>query len=129
MKKRRRQRPYRPQTACDRLYVRLEARHVALLTFLLEAEDHLALPTVVDRFAAVVRLLYSPDQAGRLEGFLADLTAMCPEARVCWRPGPTLPVASRPGPARMDPASDRPAAPPSPTGQPQARSCGVLEKI
>ena len=69
-----------------RLYVRLLPRHVALLTFLLQAEDNLAVPTVVDRFAAVVRLLYSPDEAGRVEEFLHDLTAMCPEATVCLRP-------------------------------------------
>ena len=69
-----------------RLYLRLLPKHVALLTFLLQAEDNLALPTVVDRFAAVVRLSYSPDEAGRVEGFLRDLTAMCPEATVCLRP-------------------------------------------
>jgi hypothetical protein len=76
---------------------------VALLTFLLEAEDHLALPTVVDRFAAVVRLLYSPDEAERLEAFLEGLTAMCPEARVCLRPAPPFPFASRSGHARIGP--------------------------
>lgn len=108
-KRRRRQRPYHPRPACDRLYVRLEARHLALLTFLLQAEDHLALPTVVDRFAAVVRLLYSPDQAGRVEGFLSDLAAMCPEARVCWRSSPAVAVASGPGPAKMQSGPEHPA--------------------
>lgn len=93
MKPRRRKRktpPYAPQTSSRHLYVRLEPRHVALLKFLLEAEDNLALPTVVDRFAAVVRLTYSPDAARRVEGFVHDLTAMCPEAAICLRPCPLL---------------------------------------
>jgi hypothetical protein len=98
--------------------VRLEARHVALLTFLLEAEDHLALPTVVDRFAAVVRLLFCPDEAGRVEAFLEDLTAMCPEARICWRPRGVFPVASRREPATIRFPHGRghraPPAPPQP---------------
>jgi hypothetical protein len=66
---------------------------VALLKFLLEAEDNLALPTVVDRFAAVVRLIYSPDESGRVEAFVRDLTAMCPEATVCLRPNDGVPIA------------------------------------
>lgn len=86
MKRRRRQRPYVPPEASQRLYVRLLPRHVALLKFLLEAEDNLALPTVVDRFAAVVRLTYSPDAAARVEGFVRDLAAVCPEADICLRP-------------------------------------------
>ena len=69
-----------------RLYVRLASANVSLLTFLLQAEDNLALPTVVDRFAAVVRLTYSPDEAGRVEGFLRDFSAVCPETVVCLRP-------------------------------------------
>lgn len=85
-KRRRRQPPYNPPAASERLYVSLEPRHVALLKFLLEAEDNLALPTVVDRFAAVVRLTYAPDAADRVEGFVRDLAAACPEARICLRP-------------------------------------------
>jgi hypothetical protein len=61
-------------------------KHVSLLTFLLQAEDNLALPTVVDRFAAVVRLVYCPDEADRVESFVCDFTAMCPEAIICLRP-------------------------------------------
>lgn len=97
MKKRRPSRPYVAATVCARLYVRLEARHVALLTFLLEARDNLALPTVVDRFAAVVRLLFPPEATGQVETFIEDLTAMCPEARICFRPEPAFPVASPSG--------------------------------
>ncbi|MHC1788231.1 DUF4911 domain-containing protein [Solidesulfovibrio sp.] len=75
-----------------RLYVKLLPKHVSLLTFLLQAEDNLALPTVVDRFAAVVRLIFSPDEAGRVEAFLHDLTSMCPEAAVCLRPAGAFPA-------------------------------------
>jgi hypothetical protein len=93
VKRRRRQGPYTPAEESGRLYVRLESRHVALLQFLLEAEDNLALPTVVDRFAAVVRLIYAPEAAARVEGFVRDLTAACPEATVCFRPDDRFPVA------------------------------------
>lgn len=79
-------------TTSARLYVRLLPKHVSLLTFLLQAEDNLALPTVVDRFAAVVRLIFSPDEAGRVEEFLRDLTSMCPEAAVCLRPADAFPA-------------------------------------
>ncbi len=84
--RKRREKPWTPPRASRRLYVRLDACHVALLKFLLEAEDNLALPTVVDRFAAVVRLMYCPDAAARVEAFVQELAAACPEARVCFRP-------------------------------------------
>jgi hypothetical protein len=102
VKKKRRQGPYRPPEASRRLYVRLLPRHVALLKFLLEAEDNLALPTVVDRFAAVVRLQFCPEADGQVEDFVRDLGAMCPEVQVCYRPRPVFPVASPPNPARME---------------------------
>ncbi|WP_428560772.1 MAG: DUF4911 domain-containing protein [Solidesulfovibrio sp. DCME] len=86
MRRPRRQPPYRPPAASQRLYLRLPSRQVALLTFLLEARDNLALPTVVDRFAAVVRLLYAPQAAAAVEAFVRDFAAVCPEARICWRP-------------------------------------------
>ena len=79
--------------ASARLYVRLTPRNVSLLTFLLQAEDNLALPTVVDRFAAVVRLTYCPDETARVEAFLEDLAVMCPESTVCLRPQSAFPVA------------------------------------
>lgn len=94
--KARRPRPYAPPVASARIYVRLESGHIALLKYLLEAEDNLALPTVVDRFAAVVRLAFSPDAAERVEGFVRDLTAVCPETIVCFRPMPGDPVARSP---------------------------------
>ena len=89
----RRQPPYRPSRVSGRLYVRLRPQHVALLKFLLEARDNLALPTVVDRFAAVVRLTYCPDETARVEAFLEDLAVMCPESTVCLRPQSAFPVA------------------------------------
>ena len=89
----RRQPPYRPSRTSGRLYVRLASRHVALLKFLLEARDNLALPTVVDRFAAVVRLLYAPEAAAQVEAFVREFAVMCPEVAVCLRPGP-FPIAN-----------------------------------
>lgn len=118
-------RPYIPPTTSERLYVRVEPSHVSLLTFLLEAQDHLALPTVVDRFGAVVRLLFSPDAADCVASFLHDLTSMCPEAKIAFTPESCLPLASRShhdigikslaiGPRSSQPATlDTPMASPS----------------
>lgn len=94
--KRRRQPPYRPSTASGRLYLRLPPPEVALLRFLLEARDNLALPTVVDRFAAVVRLLYAPESAAAVEAFVRDFAAACPAVRICLRPK-AFPVAKQEG--------------------------------
>jgi len=57
---RRSRHPYAPPRWCERLYVRLAPRQVALLRFLLEAQGHLGVMTVVDRRAAVARLNFPP---------------------------------------------------------------------
>ena len=95
--RRRRQLPYVAPAASARLYVRLESKHVALLKFLLEARDNLALPTVVDRFAAVVRLLYAPEAEKDVEAFLREFSAMCPEVTICLHPSRSFPLHSPTG--------------------------------
>lgn len=52
------------------LYVRLDARDVAMFRFLLEAEDNLAYMSTVDRWACVLRVTYSPHQKNAVLRYL-----------------------------------------------------------
>jgi len=68
VKRLRRRPPYLPPRESQRLYLSLPGSEVGLFRFLLEGYGHLACMTVVDRHAAVVRLLFAP---GRREEVLA----------------------------------------------------------
>jgi len=73
-----RKRPRRPRPApggspprrSGRLYLRLAAKDLVLLKFLLESEDNLAYLTVIDKFTALARLTHSPGQADEVLAFL-----------------------------------------------------------
>lgn len=54
-----------------RLYLRLAPADIALFKFILEGYDNLAYLTVIDKFEAVVRLVFSPDQRDEVMEFLA----------------------------------------------------------
>ncbi|WP_291320175.1 DUF4911 domain-containing protein [Desulfonatronospira sp.] len=54
-----------------RVYVELERRDIALFKFLLESMDNLAYMSVVDKYRAVVQLVYAPGSEGDLDNFLA----------------------------------------------------------
>ncbi len=58
-----------------RLYIRLEPRHIGLFRFLLEACDNLAYFTVVDKYSAVIRLRFSPDDEKAVRAFLTHQAA------------------------------------------------------
>ena len=53
-----------------------------------------------------------------VEGLLQAGAAMCPEARICFRPNPALPIASRPGVGRMGCEANRPVSSPQSPEQP-----------
>ncbi len=55
------------------MYVRVARTDVAMLRFLLEAEDNLGYLTVVDRSQAVAKLVYAPGAEADIERFLASL--------------------------------------------------------
>ncbi|WP_034642471.1 DUF4911 domain-containing protein [Desulfovibrio inopinatus] len=57
-------------TRSARLYVRLASRDIGLFRFLLEACDNLAYFTVIDKYSAVVRLRFSPDDEQDVRAFL-----------------------------------------------------------
>ena len=57
----------------SRLYIQLEPKHIALFRFFLEAEDNLAIFTVVDKFRAVLLLRFSPHQKKELLQVLENM--------------------------------------------------------
>jgi len=66
--------PHTPSQApprwSKRLYIRISPEDSAPLKFLLESYGHLAYLSVVDRYAAVARLSFSPDQEKEVREFL-----------------------------------------------------------
>lgn len=62
----------------SRLYVRLEPVHVAMFRFLLEAEDNLAYVSTVDRWACVLKVVFSPHQRGAVLDYLESMRGLVP---------------------------------------------------
>lgn len=72
--RRRRPKPALPAPEGSRLLlVRLAPSSVAMFRFLLEGYGHLALFTVLDRQAALLKLVFSPHQEGAVREALADI--------------------------------------------------------
>ncbi len=88
MKRHGRPRPYLAPGRSKRLYVGLPGRDVGLLRFLLEGYGHLAGMTVVDRYAAVVRLSFAPDRRAEVEAFLAAAAVEIPGLSARFDPEP-----------------------------------------
>lgn len=51
-------------------YVRLDPKFVAMFKFLLEAEDNLGYVSVVDRWKAVLKVVFSPHQMAEMRTWL-----------------------------------------------------------
>lgn len=60
------------------LYVRLRPCDVAMFRFLLEAEDNLAYMSTVDRWACVLRVVFSPHQAKAVRLYLESMRERIP---------------------------------------------------
>ncbi|MDL2272306.1 DUF4911 domain-containing protein [Desulfovibrio sp. OttesenSCG-928-I05] len=83
-RKRQRKRPPLPPPPLwsDCLYYRLERESVGLFRFLLEAEDNLAYMSVVDRWAAVVQVVFCPRQKREVERCLERIAHLVPLTRI-----------------------------------------------
>ena len=71
-------RPRRPKTFpparwSARLYVQLAPAQVYMFRFLLEAYDNLALMSVVDRWATVLKIRFSPHQTDEVRAALEEM--------------------------------------------------------
>jgi len=55
----------------NRIYVQLDRKDMAVFKFFLESWDNLAYMSVVDKYRAVVQLVYAPDSCTDLDDFLA----------------------------------------------------------
>lgn len=62
----------------SRVYVRLEPAHVAMFRFLLEAEDNLAYISTVDRWACVLKVVFSPHQRAAVAEYLDSMRGLVP---------------------------------------------------
>lgn len=64
-----------PPVWSKRMYISIPRREIVLFKFMLECEHNLALMTVVDKYEAVIKLSYSPDQIQEIECFLNRMQA------------------------------------------------------
>lgn len=62
----------------DRLLVRLAPCHVAMFRFLLEAHENLALFSVLERRAALLKLFFAPQSRGEVIKALEDISRSIP---------------------------------------------------
>ena len=53
------------------LYVQISPKDIAMFKFLLEAEDNLGYMSVVDRWSAALKVVYSPHQQKAMQAWLA----------------------------------------------------------
>ncbi len=84
-----------PPRYASRVYVALRREDVGLFRFLLEAEDNLAYMTIVDKWAAVAAVVYSPHQERAVRDYLDRMRG-------------TVPLRIINFPARKDERPDRP---------------------
>lgn len=61
-----------------RLYVRIAPDKVGMFRFLLEAEDNLGYMSVVDRWAAVLQVVFSPHQEQTMRQCMRDMQTLIP---------------------------------------------------
>ena len=77
---RKRGRVLSPARRSARCYVYIDPAQVHLFRYFLEAEDHLGLMTVVDRWRSAHMIRFSPDQEQRLMERLEEMRAAVPFA-------------------------------------------------
>lgn len=65
----------RPTMSQTRI-VRVPADKVGLFRFILEAHDHVALFTVLDRHVALIKILFSPHEARAVEAMLQSMRSV-----------------------------------------------------
>ena len=80
--KKRKPRPLPPPLPAPRwsarLYVRIDPDKVGMFRFLLEAEDNLGYMSVVDRWAAVLQVVFSPHQEQAMRRHLQGMQTSVP---------------------------------------------------
>ncbi len=56
-----------------RIYIRIASRDVAMFRFLLEAEDNLGYLSVLDRWRALLKVVFSPHQTKQIKNCLSNI--------------------------------------------------------
>ncbi|MFP4071436.1 MAG: DUF4911 domain-containing protein [Desulfovibrionales bacterium] len=55
------------------IYLRIPRQDIGFVRFLMESYDHLAYLTVVDKYAAVIKVIFAPGQEQELHDFIRGL--------------------------------------------------------
>ncbi|MFP4259361.1 MAG: DUF4911 domain-containing protein, partial [Desulfovermiculus sp.] len=71
-----------PPSWSERMYISIPRPEIAFFKFMLESEHNLALMTVVDKYAAVIKLSYSPGQTQEMGHFLDRMQEQMPLNRL-----------------------------------------------
>ncbi len=66
----------------SRIYLRLKSGDIAVLKFLLEANDNLAYLSTVSPHTAVARLVFAPEQEREVREFMASVAGQTPWTEV-----------------------------------------------
>lgn len=66
----------------SRIYLRLKPCDIAVLKFLLEANDNLAYLSTVSPHTAVARLVFAPEQEDEVRAFMATVAEQTPWTEV-----------------------------------------------
>lgn len=77
-------RPLPPPRRSGRLLVRLEPSRVGMFRFLLEAYDHVAYFTVLNKKSALLKIVFSPHRERAARAALADIAASMPLEISAW---------------------------------------------
>mgnify|MGYP006279026851 CR=1 FL=1 len=58
----------------ERLYARLPRREIAYVKFILESYDNLAYMSVIDKYEAVLQIVFSPGQKNEVRNLMSALS-------------------------------------------------------
>ena len=81
MVKQRKRKPRPPLPAprwSKRVYARIESKYIGMFRFLLEAQDNLGYMSVVDKYEAILKVVFSPHQEREMRDFLAGMQQTIP---------------------------------------------------
>ena len=79
--------PLPPPRRSARLLVRLDPSRVGMFRFLLEAYENVAYFTVLDRRAALLKIVFSPHREAAARAALAEIAASLPLEALPWPTG------------------------------------------
>lgn len=77
-KRRKPRKPLPPPKWSELMYAQLEPKYIGMFRFLMEAEDNIGYMSVVDKFTAIIKIVYSPHQKREVTAFLDGMRETIP---------------------------------------------------